>query len=249
MGLFANIEDHRKPFLSLLFAIISLSTASFVYLSVDGYHAVHQCHNVTIASSSSAASPSSVAGNATTTTTAAPKPLSFAAASSSAVSSRMIASPQDAGEPALVDTAVEVGNTAAATTAAGGTTTTTAAPVEYKIIPVEKYLAGVTGGIIILALVAATSVTIVLSVYCRSGNVLKVAYGIFLVLVVALLYVMVTFGEALGVGHNCRDVGMRLVPSSVGIFVVGLFTALFFSDTLAKIRVGDDNAGRALLGQ
>jgi hypothetical protein len=229
---FANIEDKRKPLLSLLFAIISLSTASFVYLSVDGTNAIHQCHNMSLGGAKSST------GNVTTT--AAPGGKMQVGAGNE--------------EPAVFDTIVRVDATATTNTKGGSTTqpgTTTAASPEFKIVEVDKYLAAVTGGIVIMSALSLCSIVVVLAVYCRSGNVLKVSFGIFVVLILALMYPLVVFGEALGEGESsgCREVGLRLVPSSVCLVVVGIFASLFFSDTLGKIRIGDDAAARSLLPQ
>ena len=58
---------------------------------------------------------------------------------------------------------------------------------------------------------------------------------------------MVVFGQALSVGPDCKSVGVRLVPASVGLFVVGLSTCCFFADTLRKIRSGEETGVMARL--
>jgi hypothetical protein len=191
---FANIDDHRKPFLSAMFAIISLSTATFVYLAVDGHSSIEACGKGK--GNNSTSSPSS--------TTAAP---------------------------------------------AGSTTTTGAPTGDDSGIDIDKYHAAVIGGVVICALLAVTSVAVVLSVYCRAANVLKGMFVFFCLLTAALLYPMIVFGQALDAASDCKDVGVRLVPASVALFVVGLTTLLFFQDTLKKIRYGEDGGmGGRLLG-
>lgn len=207
-NLFSNVEDQRKPFLSMLFAIISLSTASFVYLSVDGHSAINQCHNISLLAPTNRTTTDGAA-----TTTAAPAPALF-----------------HGGHDGF------------------NGTTTTEGPA-FKIIEVNEYRAAVTGGIVICALLAASAISIVLSVYCRSASVLKVSFGLFMILVVALVYPLIVFSQSLSVGYTCREVGLRLVPSSIGLIVAGVITSLFFTETLGKIRVGDDAASRTLLPQ
>jgi hypothetical protein len=211
---FANIEDHRKPFLSAMFAIISLSTATFVYLAVDGKTSIRQCHLQDGASSNSAS-------DNTTTTTAAPG--------------------------TTTSTTTSALNSANFLVSASTTFSPDPSPSGHELVDVDKYLSAVTGGVVICALLAATSVAVVLSVYCRSPNILKIMFILFCVLSLALFYPMVVFGQAINVGPDCKSVGIRLVPATVGLLVVAFTTLLFFADTLRKIRSGEESGVMARL--
>ena len=187
---FANIDDHRKPFLSALFAVISLATATFVYLAADGLKTIHHCD---------------IGGNPISNTSTLPST-----------------------------------TTATATTTTTGTTTTSAAPAPTGAFPYTKYHNAAVGGIAINALLAASAIIVVLAVYCRWATTLRAVYAFLCVQVLALLYPMVVFGPALSAGNCCHPVGARVVPASVALFVIGLSTLLFFSETLSKIREGDE---------
>jgi hypothetical protein len=215
---FGNVEDARKPFLAALFAIISLSTATFVYLAVDGSDSIDKCTrsdagNRTAANGSHAWS--------TTTTALAPT-----------LTRAQVAAAVVVADGGAADNAT--------TRLATATASTTPAPEHHKTIHVAKYKDAVTGGIAICAMLTATAIAVVLTVYCRTPNLLRLAFGLFGVLIVALLYPMIVFSQALSDNEHCESVGLRLVPSTVGLFVVGLSTALFISDTLGKIRSGDE---------